>query len=140
MPKIAAKGVVAKYAATATPTTNIDYLKELSLNIGEREMINTTSHDSSGVKDYLPSPLRDSNEVEGTIFYDPANTIHELMRSHHAAGTKGFLTVVLPDTGNAQWAMEGHITAFSIPTLNPETGALEVTFRFKAIAAETFTA
>lgn len=138
--KYAAKGAKLKYAATATPTTEVENILEFSLTIGARGLINTTTHGSTTTKDYMPEPLRDTNEVSGKIMYDPADTIHELMRSHHAAGTLGYLTVVLPDTGNAQWAMSGHITAFSVPTLNPETGRLESDFTFKAITVDTFTA
>lgn len=139
MAKIAAKGVIAKYAATATPTTAIAQLLELSLNIGDRGMINATTHDSTTTKDYIVEPLRDTNEVSGKICYDPANTVHELMRNHNASGTKGYLTVILPDAGAAQWDMSGYITRFGIPTLNPETGKLEADFTFKADTVDTFT-
>lgn len=137
--KFTAKGAIAKYAATATPTTTIDNLLEVSITIGDRGMINATTHGSTTTKDYLAEPLRDTNEVSGKICYDPADTIHELMRNHQNAGTKGYLTIVLPDTGAAQWAMSGYITRFSVPTLNPETGKLEADFTFKADTVDAFT-
>lgn len=138
--KFAAKGAIAKYAATATPTTTIDNLLEISITVGSRGMINTTTHGSATTKDHMVEPLRETNEVSGKIMYDPADTIHELLRNHHSAGTLGYLTLVLPDTGAAQWAMSGNITQFSVPTLNPETGRLEADFTFKAVTVDTFTA
>ncbi len=138
--KFAAKGAILKYAATATPTTTVDNLLEVSVTIGDRGMINTTTHGSSTTKDYMAEPLRDTNEVSGKIIYDPADTIHELMRLHQSAGTLGYMTIVLPDTGAAQWAMSGNLTRFSVPTLNPETGKLESDFTFKAVTVDTFTA
>lgn len=137
--KIAAKGAILKYAATASPTTTVDNLVEVSINPGSRGVINTTTHGSTTTKDYLAEPLRDTNEISGKILYDPADTIHELMRNHHAAGTTGYMTVILPDQGAAQWALSGVLTTFSIPTLNPESGRLEVDFTFKALTADTFT-
>lgn len=138
--KIAAKGAILKYAATATPTTTIDNLVEVALTIGDRGVINTTTHGSATTKDYMAEPLRDTNEVSGKILYDPADTIHELMRNHQSAGTTGYLTIVLPDAGAAQWAMSGVLTRFSVPTLNPESGRLESDFTFKAFTVDTFTA
>lgn len=137
--KYAAKGAVLKYAATATPTTTVDNLLEVSISIGDRGMIPATTHGSATTKDYLAEPLRDTNEISGKVCYDPADTIHELMRSHHNAGTKGYLTLVLPDTGTAQWAMSGYLTRFSVPTLNPESGKLEADFTYKADTVDTFT-
>lgn len=138
--KIAAKGAILKYAATASPITTIDNLVEVSLTVGPRGLINTTTHGSATTKDYIAEPLRDTNEISGKILYDPADTIHELMRSHHAAGTTGYMTIVLPDAGAAQWALSGVLTVFSIPSLNPESGRLEVDFTFKAFTVDTFTA
>lgn len=137
--KIAAKGAIGKYAATATPTNVIGGLLEIALTIGDRGLIPATTHDSATTKDYIPEPLRDTNEVTLKIMYDPADTTHELMRSHHAAGTKGYLTVVLPDAGAAQWAMSGYILKFGVPTLNPETGRLEADIVYKADTVDTFT-
>jgi hypothetical protein len=137
--KYTSKNSILKYAATATPTTTVDNLVEVSITIAEREMIDATSHSSATTKDYLAAPLRDTNEVSGKIIYDPADTIHELMRNHAAAGTKGYATLVLPDAGAAQWAMAGYLTRFSVPTLNAE-GKLEVDFTFKADGPDSFTA
>lgn len=138
--KFASKGWVAKYAATATPTTTIDNLRSVRIGGGGREMLNSTTHGSSTTKDYIPSPLRDTNEVTLRFLYDPADTIHELVRNHWSAGTKGFLTLVSPDTGAANFVHEGNVTDWQTTDQDPETGLLEVEITFKASVADTFTA
>lgn len=140
MAKFAAKGWVAKYAATATPTTSITNLKSVRLTGGARQMLDATTHESTTTKDYIPSPLRDTNEAILRFLYDPADTIHELVRSHWSAGTKGYLTLISPDTGNANFVHSGNITEWQITDQDPETGLLEVEITFKADSADSFTA
>jgi hypothetical protein len=140
MAKIAAKGAIVKTGSSATPTTNLAQVRSVSVTVGEREMINVTTHDSTTTKEYIPALLRDTNQVEIEIAYDPANATHEDVRAAHAAGTKWYFTVVLPDAGAAQFAMSGYITAFSISPLDPETGALMATISYRADTADTFTA
>jgi hypothetical protein len=136
--KFAAKGAQVKVAATATPTNVLDGVKEVSVNGGTREMIDTTNHASTGTKQSIPNPLRDVRSLDVTIFYDPADTQHERIRAAHEAGTLEYQTFVFPDTGAAQYAMSGYITDWTVPTLGVD-GALEVTYTFTANTAEVFT-
>lgn len=139
MAKFKAKGVVIKAALTATPTTLLTQEADVSFNIGDRSLIDVTTHDSTTTKDYIDSGLKETAELDITCEYDPAGTIHELIRAAHAAGTLVFLTLVLPDTGNAQWAMSGTVLSFNVPGLG--TGSsLKMQFKFKAHGAETFSA
>jgi hypothetical protein len=137
--KYAAKGWLFKYAASATPTTTIDGLRRLRFKQGDRVLLDTSDHATSAVKTSIPAALREANEVVATFLYDPADTIHELVRAHHSAGTKGFGTVVAPDTGAAQWAHSGYVTTWEIADQDPETGLLEVEISYKADGADTFT-
>lgn len=139
MAKIAAKGAVVKSGSAATPTTSLTQVKSVSLTIGAREMLGATTHDSATTKDYLASPLRDTNGVEIELIYDPSDATHEAVRAAHAAGTLWYFTLVLPDAGTAQWAMSGYITDFSVPSLDPETGVVTSTLSYKANAVDTFT-
>lgn len=138
--KTAAKGWVAKYAATATPTTTIDNLRSVRLGGGSREMLNATTHGSSSAKEYLPAPLRDTNEIAIRFLYDPADTIHELVRAHWSAGTKGYLTLVAPDTGAANFIHQGNVTEWQVIDQDPETGLMEVEITFKGDQVDTFSA
>lgn len=139
--KFAAKGWQFKYAATATPTTTIDNLRRLRFKQGDRVLLDTSNHGTSGgVKEAIMAALREANEVVASFLYDPADTIHELVRAHQAAGTLGYGTVVAPDTGAAQWAHSGHMLTWEIADQDPETGLLEVEVSYKAVGADTFTA
>lgn len=139
MAKSKAKGVVIKAALTATPTTLLSQEAEVGFNQGDRTLLDVTTHDSSVTKDYLDSGLRETAECEITCEYDPANTIHELIRAAAAAGTLVYLTMVLPDAGNAQWALSGIVLGFSLPPMTPGS-SLKMSFKFKAIGADTFAA
>lgn len=137
--KYAAKGAVIKAGATATPTTVVPGLKSVGMPGGDREMIDVTNHGSVATKESIPEPLRDIRQLEVTLFYDPADAEHERLRAAQAAGTLEYQTLTLPDTGAAQWAFSGYITSFSLPELGV-SGALECTYTFTAVGAETFTA
>lgn len=137
--RIASKGAIAKYAATATPTNVIAGTRSVAITIGDRPMIDATCHDDSDTKNYIPAPLRDTVSVDITIAHDPADTGHEAIRAAHAAGTLHYLTIVLPDAGAAEWALSGYWTSFGVPALNPDTGLMECSLKFKAAGAETFT-
>lgn len=137
--RIASKGAIAKYAATATPTNVIPGTRLVAIVVGGRPMIDATCHDSSTTKEYVAAPLRDTVGVDITIAHDPANSHHEAIRAAMAAGTLHYLTVVLPDIGAAEWAMSGYWTDFGVPALNPDTGLMEAVIKFKAAGVETFT-
>lgn len=136
--KISAKGTKLKIALTATPTTELTELQSIGLDQGERDQIDMTSHSSTVTEEFTDSGLRKTVGISGVIFYDPADTIHELLRAAHAAGTLVYATLVLPDAGNAQWACSGYVTAFSIPDRGPKD-PLIANFAIKAKTAETFT-
>lgn len=140
MAKYAAKGAIIKSGSSASPTTTLTQLKSVSLTIGERELLDATTHDSSTAKEYVAAGVRDTSMVEAEILYDPADATHEAVRAAQAAGTTWYWTVILPDTGAAQWAMSGVIRSFSLGSLDPVSGLIQASISFKALAVETFTA
>ena len=117
MAKMSAKGAIIKHATTATPTVELTQVRSISFNQGDREQIDTTTHDSTTTKEHVDSKLRETPTLEMTLVYDPANVGHEAVRAAHAAGTLYYITLVLPDAGAAQWAMSGYVTAFNLPSL-----------------------
>lgn len=139
MAKIAAKGVIVKTGSAATPSTSLANVKSVSIDTGSREMINTTTHDSATTKDYIPAPLRDTVSAEISLVWDPAAATHDELVDAHLAGTKWYFTFIMPDAGAAAFACGGYITGLSVPSLDPETGALMCTVSYKADSAETFT-
>lgn len=134
------KGWVLKYGAIAIPNTTIDNHTNVDFNPGARSMINTANHSDTTIKSRIKEPLRDAPQVTFSFLYDPADTIHELLRSHHSAGTKGYLTILAPDSGTAEWALIGYVTDWAISGQDAESGRLEVAITFMADAVETFTA
>lgn len=139
MAKFTAKGVVVKTGSSATPTTTLPGVKSVSVNTGTREMVNVTTHDSTTTKEYLPAPLRDTVSIEIELVFDPTAVTHDAIVDAKDAGTKWYFTVILPDSGAAQWALSGYITDLSVPTLDPETGSLMCTISYKADTADTYT-
>jgi hypothetical protein len=139
MAKFKAKGVVVKAAITATPTTTVSQSAEVSFNTGDRQLVDVTTHDSTTVKDYIDSGLRESAELDMTCEYDPADTVHEIVRAAHDVGTLLYVTLILPDAGNATWVMSGIVTSFNIPSLAPG-GSLKMNIKFKATSLDVFTA
>lgn len=139
MAKFTSKGVLVKTGSSATPTTNLPGVKSVSVNLGDRELINTTAHDDTVTKSFLAAPLRDTVSAEIELFFDPTNSEHDALVDAHLAGTKWYFTIVFPDTGTAQVALAGYITGMSVPSLDPESGALMVTLSYKADSAETYT-
>lgn len=138
MAKYKAKGVVIKYGDSASPTTTIPQLAEVDINLGERELIEVTTHDSATSKEYIDTGLVDTPEINVRVVLDPADVAHEWLRAKHLSGGIGYLTFVLPDAGSAQWACSGFVRSASIqPGLK---GSLDATFVFKCNVYPTFTA
>lgn len=135
--KISGKGLTVKHGATAAPTTSLTGLESLGFNPGDVELIEVTTHESTQ-REYVDSGLRDTPEITGVIVYDPTDAGHEALRAAHAARTLYYLTVVLPDSGAAQWACSGYFTKFEIPSTSAKD-ALKANFTFKVKSAETFT-
>lgn len=144
--KYAAKGVIIKFGTAATPTAVVSGIESVGINLGERGLVETTTHDSTTTRDYEDSKLRDTEEITATIVYDPADAVHEALRAAHATGAAGnsgnpyYLTLVLPDAGAAQWAASGFVTRFEVPNLGAANDPLRASFTFKAKSVSTFTA
>lgn len=139
MSKFKSKGVIVKAALTATPTTVVSQMADVSFDLGARALVETTTHDSSVTKDYTDSGLRDTVELDISCEYDPADAIHEIIRAAQAAGTLVYMSIVLPDTGAATWSMSGYITTFAIPSMGTG-GSLKMNFKFKAAGSDSYTA
>ncbi len=87
---------------------------------------------------YIDSGLRDTFGLGLRLLLDPADTIHELLRSHHHAGTNGYATIILPDAGAAQWTGLVQITSFQIEGMTPRN-ELAVRIKIKYLGTETYT-
>lgn len=136
--KIKAKGVVIKYGDTASPTTTIPQLAEVTFDNGQWDRAETTTHDTSGLTKTYVTTLKEPSSVDVRVFLDPADTAHAWLISAADGGGDKYLTVILPDAGTAQWALTGNVTNLKTSALTPG-GLIEASFTFAGNAAHTFT-
>lgn len=140
MAKIKSKGLVLKFETANPPTVVIAQLGDGTLNLGERSgALDVTSHDNStGELDKLDDGFKEPFSFDGELFLDPANSGHEAIRAAHAspAGTER-ATVILPDTGAAQWTGPVRVKSFTIPV--PVKGVLKANISIEGMGAATFT-
>jgi hypothetical protein len=137
---ISAKGVVIKHGASASPTDVLAQVVSISVTPGERTLIPTTVHATTGVKAYINHPLRESLEIEITLDWDPTDTGHDAIYDAYAAGTLWYLIIVMPDSGAAEWSASGTFTKFVPPAMAADGDTpLQATLTFKALGAETYT-
>lgn len=113
-------------------------LKTITPSMGERGMINVTTHDSSVSKEYVPAALIETAQLDVEASYDSADTVHELMRAAHEAGSTIIYSFTLPDAGAAKWSGFGICTAWAIPTLDPEESDLAHSFTIKGKSKSYF--
>ena len=140
MAKFKTKGFIAKIGASNPPTTAIVALGDSTLELGERDaLLDVTTHDSTtGVHEFLDNGFKSPASFNGEIIYDPADTVHEVIRAAHEAGTTLYLLAILPDTGAAQFVFAGRVRNLNLPL--PVQGKLTLNVTFEGTAATTFTA
>lgn len=140
MAKFKTKGTDAKIGASNPPTTSIVAMGDVTLNLGDRDaLMNVTTHDSStGIHEFIDQGFASPPSFSGEIMYDPADTVHEVIRAAHQAGTTLYLKVTLPDTGAATYLFPGRVKSLSIPL--PVMGKLVMSLEFEGTAAYTFAA
>lgn len=139
MAKYKAKGVVVKYGDSASPSTTIPQLAEVSFDSGQWDRVETTTHDTSGnTKTYTPT-MKEPASVDIRVMLDPADTAHAWLIAASSSGVDKYVTLVLPDAGNAEFALTGNVTGLALGSLTP-SGLLEASFTFSANQVHTFTA
>lgn len=139
MAKVKAKGVIIKYGDSASPSTTIPQLAEVSYDNGQWDRQDTTTHDTSGSTKTYTTILKEASSANVRVMLDPADTAHAWVIAAADSGAEKYLTLILPDAGAAQWAMQGHVTNLSIGPLSP-SGMVEASFTFNSSVAHTFTA
>lgn len=124
-------------SATWTDVAQIASVGDFSLM---RETIETTTHDSTGgFREYIGS-LRDLEEFEMTLLFDPADTTHVYFRDQVATGTndngEDFRTK-LSGTATDVWEFTAIVSHFSL-TGREIDGRLEATVTFRPTGAPDF--
>lgn len=96
-----ATGSLLKIAATASATTfnTIPETHKINAPNVKFDLIDVTSHDSTGgFREFLPG-LADGENVTSEFFFVPTNTIHIQMRTDAYAKTKRTFRIIFTDTG-----------------------------------------
>ena len=134
MSKYDAFGTLLKKGGTAY--ANVSNISGPGLSL---DMVDVTSHDSTGAWEEMVGTILRSGEITMNLVYDPAHATHK-----YAAGgliydlvqrTAIALTLVFPDTANTTWSFNAFVTKFE-PTA-PVAGALTATVSLKITGAPT---
>jgi hypothetical protein len=124
--KTKAKGVILEYGDSAPTSTVIPQKATISMDLGQWDRADKTSHDTSG------------KTIDVEIFLDPADTAHAWLLAAHTSGDLKYFTMILPDAGNAEFAIAGHVLNL---TINPALdGHIRANFQVGGSGAYTFTA
>ncbi len=138
--KYPAKGALVYFGTANPPTTLIGQMGDAEFDTGERDgLLDSTTHDTSLVRDKLDNTLKQPPKLGGEILYDPASTEHEILRSKQAAhSTVMYCKVVLPDAGNAQWIFPARCASFVVGL--PVADKMSAKIAIEGMGAEAFTA
>ena len=136
---------MAKYSAKGTKLqvtisgvlTDIPALRDITLGVGQTDLLDATTHDSTGSFREFLNGFKDSDESTYTIVYDPANATHEFIRAAHGGAAVVF-AMVLPDAGAATFTFSALVRSFTVNA--PVDGVLEASFTLKPTGEVTFTA
>lgn len=140
MAKYAAKGTKVYFGSANPPTTEVLNLQDIELDTGERDsLLDTSDHNNTdGVHSKLDNGWKSPAKLSFEIEYDPADTVHEDMRSCEATYAARNVKIVLPDSGNAQWVGACRVASFTIGA--PVAEKLTARVALELLGAFTFTA
>jgi predicted secreted protein len=133
--KFAAKGTKLQIN-TGSSLVDIPSVESFTFGQGQTELIDVTTLDSSSYREFV-NGFKDADEISAEIIYDPADTVHEYIRTNHG-GTAKAMGVVLSDTGNATFTFNALITQVSFPV--DKDGPIRMSVTFKPTGAISFTA
>lgn len=140
MAKFKTKGWTLLIGAPNPPTTALTQLGDGTLDLGERDaLMDVTTHDTAGnTHENLDTGFKQAASISGEYLYDPADTVHEVIRAAHGTGATLYAKATLPDTGAAVFLFPVRVKSLSIPL--PVMGKMAINYVFEGLAAETFTA
>lgn len=113
MPKLHGKGT--KFSReTVTPGTYADIAQVRAINgpTLSREVVDSTSQDSTGKDREFIAGLRDAGEVTLELLFDPDNTGHTDLRSDLSVDTLKNYRITFPDATPATCTFAGLVTRF----------------------------
>ncbi len=139
MAKFKSKGLIAKIGASNPPTTAIIQLGDGNLDLGARESaLDVTTHDNTtGTVDLMDNGFKTPMSFSGAIIWDPADTVHEVIRAAEEAGTLLYFLIIVPDTGTAQTLCQVRVKSMTVPI--PVKGKLSANIAIEGMSSQTIT-
>lgn len=137
--KYAAYGATIEHGLAATLTeayADIDGVTSLGIPSDSADEIDVTSHDSSGGRKEYINGLIDSEDLSVTIFYDSADTVHELIRAA-AGGVAQHFRITINAVSSTIHTFDALVKSFQIDL--PHDGPLTATFTLKRTGADAVT-
>ena len=135
-----AYGITFSYSTDSGSTyTALGELTDISPPSVSKDVIETTSHGSSGVKTFIGGNV-DFGEVSVTVNYDPDGTAHNAIRdlaktANDEAGTNLF-QIAYSDAGSSTETFAGIVMSFEQEA--PMDGQLSATFGIKVTGTVTY--
>ncbi len=125
MAKYYAKGTLLQVGDGAQPTevfTTIPHAGDLEGPGGDTSEIDVTDHESPGNTEEVLPTLVSGGTLSGTLFFDPAGTLHQQLTSDQQALTIRTYQLVLTDATNTIVRFKAFVQSFRPAT--PVRGAL----------------
>lgn len=108
-----ANGTLLKVGDAVTPTEGFTTVPEVMRYRGPSvrfDLLDVTSHDSSGFfKEFIPG-LADGESISATINWRPSNAVHKSLRIDSYASTKRNFKAVFPDTTDNTVLVSTYVT------------------------------
>jgi predicted secreted protein len=142
MPSIAklAMGSLLKIGDGASPTevfTTVPEVYKLTGPSVKFDLLDVTSHDTSGLfREWLPG-LSDGDMISFTVHWRPSNTVHKNLRIDSYAATRRNFKIVYPDTSDNTVQVSTFISELSpVADVGP---VMEMSGRLKITGAPSWT-
>jgi hypothetical protein len=138
MAKTKAKGVILEYGDSAPTSTTIPQTATVSMDLGQWDRVDKTTHDTSGQTKEYDTTLKEPPSIDVEVFLDTADAAHAWLIAAHTSGALKYFTMILPEAGVPEFALAGHVLNLTIsPALD---GHIRASFQIGGSGAYTFTA
>lgn len=119
------EGTIFKIALTTNPSTVFEGVNSIDLDGLEVASVDNW-HMGSTVKTKRPSLMKDLGKVSVEADYDPADTVHKLVRDAHAAGTTVYWSITY--VSGAKTTGTGFVSTFKIGNMGKGEDNLNCSF------------
>lgn len=137
MAKYAAKGLTLQYENPPLTWVTVPNVGDISLNLGEADEIDVTTHDSPGGFREFIAGFKNAAEFTIPLVYDPALTTHAYLRTQMGGVAVPFRVGLPMVSALARFNFSGLIRGFEVGAA--VDGRLEATVTVKPTGDMTYT-